>query len=99
MPMDPTLGRIPTRLPIITVVSLWPKPSMRLSPVAFWNWWNTSGFRASPAMVACCTLLRSYWLRSCLMSIRYMVGGAQKVVMRYLANMGRMSEASKRSKS
>ena len=31
--------------------------------------------------------------------MRYIVGGAQKVVMRYLANSGRMSAASKRSKS
>ena len=97
--MEPTLGLMPTRLPIITVVSLWPKPSIRLRPVAFWNWWKTSGLRASPAMVACSMLLRSYWLISCLMSIRYMVGGAQKVVIWYWANMGRMSAASKRSKS
>ena len=33
-------------------------------------------------------LVRSYLPRSCLMSILYMVGGAQKVVMLYLANMG-----------
>ena len=97
--MLPTLGLVPMRLPIITVVSDWPKPSMRLRPVTFLNWWNTSGFRASPAMVACSMLLRSYWEMSCLMSMRYMVGGAQKVVILYLANMGRMSAASKRSKS
>ena len=42
---------------------------------------------------------RSYLLRSSLMKKRYMVGGAQKEVMLYLANMGMMSSAWKRSKS
>ena len=45
------------------------------------------------------TLQLKILVRSSLMNMRYMVGGAQKVVMLYLANMGRMSEASKRSKS
>ena len=63
------------------VVSVWPKPSMIRSPVSFSNCRNTSGFMASPAVVARWTEEKSYWLRSCLIIIRYMVGGAQKVVM------------------
>ena len=35
--MEPTLGVMPSVLPIIIVVSLWPKPSIRLRPVAFLN--------------------------------------------------------------
>ena len=42
---------------------------------------------------------KSYLLKSSLMKNRYMVGGAQKVVMWYFANMGKMSWASNLSKS
>jgi len=60
---------------------------------------NTSGFRASPAVVAWCTELKSYLEMSSLMSIRYIVGGAQNVVIPYFANIGRILSAWKREKS
>ena len=82
-----------------TVVSVWPKPSMMERPVASRKRLKTSGFMASPAVEACLMELKSYLLRSCLMKKRYMVGGAQKVVMLYFLNMGMISSALKRSKS
>ena len=97
--MEPTLCALPIRLAMESVVSVWPKPSISLRPVRRSNWRNTSGFIASPAVVARLTEEKSYSERSCLIIMRYMVGGAQKVVMRYFANSGRMSAASKRSKS
>jgi hypothetical protein len=50
-------------------------------PVLFRNCSKTSGFTASPAVEACLMELRSYLRRSSLMKKRYIVGGAQKVVM------------------
>ena len=97
--MEPSLGVMPTVLATSTVPSLWPKPSMMERPVASWNLRNTSGFRASPAVVMCLTVDRSYFMMSWRIIMRSMVGGAQKVVMPYLPNMGRMSSAWKRSKS
>ena len=69
------------------------------SPVASRKRLKTSGFMASPAVEACLIELKSYLLRSSLMKKRYIVGGAQKVVIWYLANIGMMSSAWKRSKS
>ena len=86
-------------MPRTSVVSVWPKASMMDRPVAFLNRLNTSGFSASPAVHAQWMLLRSYFEMSSRIRKRYMVGGAQKVLMLYLANIGRMSWALKRSKS
>lgn len=55
--------------------------------------------RASPAVVICFTDERSYFEISCFTIMRSIVGGAQKVVIWYFANIGRISAASKRSKS
>ena len=68
-------------------------------PVARLNCVNTSGFSASPAVVAWCTDEKSYFEMSSFMSMRYIVGGAQKVVMPYFANIGRICSAWKRAKS
>ena len=68
-------------------------------PVVFLKMLNTSGFSASPAVLAQWMLDRSYFEMSSRIRKRYMVGGAQKVVMLYLANIGSMSWALKRSKS
>ncbi len=99
MPREPIFEALPLKLPIITVDSDWPKPSIIEIPVAFLNWLNTSGFSASPAMEACLMEDRSNLERSSRIKNRYMVGGAQKVVMLYFLNMGRMSPGSNFSKS
>ena len=93
------MGTVPTGLYTVRVVSVWPKPSISVRPVARFHCSNTSGFNASPAVVEYSMEDRSYLERSSLIKNRYMVGGAQKVVMWYLANMGRMSWASNLSKS
>ena len=72
---------------------------MICKPVSFSNWLYTSGLSASPAVVIRLTEEKSYLLISSLIIMRSMVGGAQKVVMWYLANIGRISSAWKRSKS
>ena len=90
---------MPWMLPMIMVLSVWPKPSIILWPVCFRNWLNTSGFSASPAMVQCLSVEKSYWERSSRMKKRYMVGGAQNVVMPNCLKSGMMSAALKRSKS
>ena len=97
--MEPGLGTVPTGFKMVRVVSVWPKPSIKERPVARFHCSKTSGFKASPAVVEYSMELRSYLLKSSLMKNRYMVGGAQKVVMWYLANIGRMSWASNLSKS
>ena len=51
------------------------------------------------AVVAWWIEVRSNRLRSRLISIRYLVGGAQKVVILYCLTMGRSFSASKRLKS
>ena len=99
LPMEPTFGVVPAKLPSTSVVSVWPKASMMDRPVVFLNRLNTSGFSASPAVHAVWMLLRSYLEMSSRIRKRYMVGGAQNVVMLYFANIGRMSWALKRSKS
>mgnify|MGYP002591464935 CR=1 FL=1 len=54
---------------------------------------------ASPAIVARSTDERSYFVRSSFIIMRYIVGGAQKVVMPYSLKRGSISAAWKRSKS
>ena len=98
-PIEPGLGSIPIRFPTVRVVSVCPKPSISFSPVRFLNVLKTSGLRASPAMVACSIDDRSYFERSSLMKNLYIVGGAQKVVILYFLNMGRILPALNRSKS
>ena len=88
-----------SRLPMDKTVSVWPNASRMRRPVAFSNWVKTSGLRASPAVAACLIVERSNLERSSLMKNRYIVGGAQKVVMLYCLNIGRMSSAENRSKS
>ena len=51
LPIDPGFGVSPTKLPITSVVSVWPKPSISDRPVYSLNLLNTSGLSASPAMV------------------------------------------------
>ena len=99
MPIEPVLGTVPTGLYTVRVVSVWPKPSISVRPVARFHCSNTSGFNASPAVVEYSMEDKSYLLKSSLIKNRYMVGGAQKVVMWYFANMGKMSWASNLSKS
>ncbi len=99
LPMEPGFGVMPMKLPTVSVVSVWPKPSMMEMPVASRKRVKTSGFMASPAMLAWRMEERSYLERSSLMKYRYMVGGAQNVVIWYFAKSGRMSSAWKRSKS
>ena len=47
----------------------------------------------------CFTVEKSYLEMSCFIIMRSIVGGAQKVVMLYFLNIGRILDASKRSKS
>ena len=80
LPIDPSLTLVPLKLPTVSVVSVWPKPSMISRPVAFLNCIATSGFNASPAVVICLTDEKSYLERSSLIIILSIVGGAQNVV-------------------
>ena len=78
--MAPGRAFMPQKVPTVRVVSVWPKPSMMERPVASRKMRCTSGFRASPAVVMLRMELRLYWEISSRISMRSMVGGAQKVV-------------------
>ena len=84
-PIDPGLGLIQMKLPTMTGDSDWPNPSLSSSPVSSLNLLKTSGLSASPAMAQRFTLDQSYLERSSWIMKRKTVGGAQKVVTRYLA--------------
>ena len=62
--MLPGLGVMPAKVPTVRVVSVWPKASMMETPVASLKRLKTSGFMASPAVLALRRELRSYRLRS-----------------------------------
>ena len=51
LPMAPIRGSAPKRLPTVRVVSVWPKPSIKVRPVAAFHWRYSSGLRASPAVL------------------------------------------------
>ena len=52
LPIEPGFGVIPIKLPTVSVVSVCPKPSMMEMPVTSLKRLKTSGFMASPAMLA-----------------------------------------------
>jgi hypothetical protein len=78
-PIEPGRTAWPGVFAIMTVVSVWPKPSRIVTPHTFCTCSMTSGFSGSPAPTATRggvdKAVRSDW-----MSIRHTVGGAQKLV-------------------
>ena len=51
LPIEPGRGVVLVRLPMVSGVSVWPKPSKMVRPVWSFQNWNRSGFSASPAVV------------------------------------------------
>ena len=51
-PIEPSFGVIPFKFATVSVVSVCPKPSISVSPVASLKRVTTSGLTASPAVVA-----------------------------------------------
>ena len=82
--MEPGLGTIPFRFAMVSVVSVCPKPSMSIMPVACFQLLNTSGLSASPAMQQYFSDDRSWPSSPALMKNLNMVGGQHSVVMWYL---------------
>ena len=70
---------VPLREAVSAVVSVWPKPSRIVIPQAERTCSMTSGLSGSPALTTSRSDTRAA-RRSCWISIRHTVGGAQKVV-------------------
>src|SRR6185312_5912963 len=95
-PIEPGLIGRPGGLPTWAVVSVWPYPSRTVTPQASRTHSITSGFNGSPALLASLRFKRQLF-RSCWMSRRQTVGGAQKVVTPQRDICSRTMRASKRS--
>ena len=90
-PQEPGIPLEYLKLASMTADSVCPKPSRISSPVCSLNIRKTSAFNASPAVVQLTRELKSYASRFSLIRKRYIVGGAQKVVILYFASSGRIS--------
>ena len=99
MPIEPERGVVFVRLPMVSGVSVWPKPSKIVRPVCAFHQSKMSGLRASPAVVEYSSELRSNCSKSSCIMRRYIVGGQHNVVIWYFLIMPRISAALKRSKS
>ena len=78
-PIEPNFASIQSKVAIVNTVSVWPNPSLILSPDISLNLFDTSGGNGSPAVVTWCMFEKSYPLMFSLIKNLYIVGGAQKV--------------------
>ncbi|MDT4871331.1 hypothetical protein FQZ97_1064540 [compost metagenome] len=98
--MEPGLSTCPGVLPICAVVSVWPKPSRRSRPQASRMCSMISGFIGSPAPTSSRRDRRDWYAaRSSCTSMRQTVGGAQRLVMPWLARVSSRPLAEKRGTS